>query len=278
MKQVIRILLLTLSYGAAIRQTDAQEYIQGSSRSHSLADISVCLADEWSSLGNQAGITQITHPGAGVSGSRIFLLEEMGQASAIINLPIENNAFALSFYRFGYNKYNENKLGLAYAKTIIPGFAAGFQFNYWYMHLPENEQNPSCFFIEGGLQYHISEKTIVGCHFFNPLQTGIKCTSTKFKIPSIIRLGATYQPIDEVLAACELEKDLQHDLHPKFGIEWHPCSPLYIRAGLAIRPNKWTLGLGYRYRNIQTDFSWQYHVYLGSTPSVSVYYSLFRQD
>lgn len=253
---------------------NSQEYVPGGARSHALAGITACLSDEWSSLGNQAGLSDLSHPGLGITASRVFLLNEMGRANLSAHLPVGNNTFAISYYRFGHSAYNENKIGLAYAKRILPDFSAGFQFNYWSIHLPENRQMPSCFVIEGGIQYHISSRTILGCHFFNPTQTGVKNEFLRFKLPSVIRMGISSKLSEDILIACELEKDLQFDLCTKFGLEWSLSQAFRLRAGMAVKPNNWTMGIAYRFRNIQADFAWQYQLRLGNTPSLSLFYTM----
>ena len=184
--------------------------------------------------------------------------------------------FLLSlFYRFGNANYNENKLGLAFSKEIIPGFSAGFQFNYFFIHFPENDESPGDFVLEGGIQYLLNEHLILGVHCFNPFQSGIKTVSIKYKIPCVFRFGSAYRINEALTVMCEFEKDLRYDIRTKFGVEYNFFERFRIRGGVAGNPGLYSLGLGYSAKRLITDFAWQYDYRLGSTPSVSVSY-LFR--
>ena len=274
MKAVYSIILLTGFIVGANKKPVAQEYYQVSAREKSLAGIATCLSDGWSVFGNQAGMVSTAYPEAGVSYGNYFLLKELGLKAAYATLPVSENVFAVSFYRFGNETYNENKLGLAYARKIAPGFSAGFQFNYFSIHLPENERSPGISVFEGGIQYRLSENLMIGAHCFNPFQSGIKTESIRYKLPCLFRLGIGTTVTEELLLFCEMEKDLKQELVLKFGAEYRILDKFQIRGGLSGKNNLLALGLAYSAKKLRTDFSWQYNYRLGSTPSVAISYRL----
>ncbi len=253
----------------------AQEYYQASVRTKSLAGITACISDGWSVFGNQAGMIPVNGLESGISCSNYFMLKELALKSAFVALPYDKNVFAVSFYRFGNKDYNENKVGLGFSKEIMPGFSAGFQFNYLYIHFPENDKSPGDFSIEGGIQYYMNQNLVFGAHYFNPFQSGIKTASFKYKIPCLFRFGTGYRVNETLFLACEFEKDLQFDIQTKFGVEYKCTEHFWVRGGLAGNPELYSLGIGYSAKRLTTDFAWQYNYRLGNTPSVAISY-LFR--
>lgn len=251
----------------------AQEYSQVSARSIALVGISSCLADCWSVFGNQAGLSAVDEKYAvGISYSNYFLMKELSVMSAFFAIPVKQNVFALSFYRYGYNVYNENKIGLAFEKKLAPNFSAGFQFNYFFMHLPENEKQPGCVSFEGGIQYTLKEKLIFGMHCYNPFQSLVESESMKYKLPCLFRFGAGTKITNDLWLFAELEKDLRYDLQSKFGIEYKILNRVWLRGGVTGRDNCYSLGAAYLTKRVTADFAWEYTYRLGSTPSVALSY------
>lgn len=274
MKAVYSIVFVTGFIALFPDKSVAQEYYQASARSKSLAGISACLADGWSVFGNQAGLANVDNPMLGISYSNYFLLNELALKSACIALPVDGNVFAASFYQYGNVTYNENKCGIAFSKELAPGFAAGFQFNYFFIRLPENEKSPGDFSFEGGIQYQLSEKLLLGMHCFNPFQSGIKTENFKYKLPCLFRFGLKTKVTEGLWLYAELEKDLKHDFQSKFGIEYQVLDNFQLRGGIAGRNDIVAFGFAYLIKRFETNFSWQYNYKLGSTPSVSISYNI----
>lgn len=272
MKAVYSFVFL-IGYIALIsNQLIAQEYYQTDVRAKSLAGITVCTSSGWSAFGNQAGLTAVDCPEIGISYSNYFLLSELALKSAYAVAPFDKNFFAISFYRFGTEAYNENKLGFGFSKQITPGFSAGFQFNYFFIHLPENDKTPGDLSFEGGIQYRLSKKLLFGAHCFNPFQSGIRTDIIKYKIPCQFKFGAAYRISDCLSLYCEFEKDLRYEIISKFGLEYLILENVRISGGFAGKDNLMAMGIGYLKKRIITNISWQYNHRLGSTPAVAISY------
>ena len=274
MKAVYSIVFVAVFLVLFTEKSVAQEYYQASARSKSLAGVSVCLADGWSAFGNQAGLSVTEYPLLGISYSNYFFLKELSLKSALGVIPVDGNVFAVSFYQYGNEAYNENKCGIAYSKKLAPGFSAGLQFNYFFISLPENDKSHGDFCFEGGIQYQFSEKILVGMHCYNPFQSGIRTESYKYKLPCLFRFGFSTRIADELWLYGEIEKDFKHDLLSRFGLEYRIFSNFQLRGGIAGKNNLVSMGIGYSFKHIVTDFSWQYNYRLGSTPSLSITYQL----
>ena len=273
MKAVYSIIFLTGFIVVCNKKPVAQEYYRVSAREKSLAGIAACLDGGWSVFGNQAGMVTSAAE-AGIAYSNYFLLKELGLKAAYVSLPVGKNVFALSFYRFGNETYNENKLGLAFAKEISPGFSASFQFNYFFIGLPENEKSPGATTLEGGIQYRLSKKFQIGAHCYNPFMSAVGTENLNYKLPCLFRLGAGMTIAEGLLLFLEIEKDLKEDAVLKAGVEYQLLEKFQLRGGIAGGNNLVAIGLAYSFKKLTTDFSWQYNHRLGSVPSIAISYKL----
>lgn len=270
MKIVISFLFTILVFAEAT----AQSYYQVGARSNSLAEISTVLSDSWSAFGNQAGLSQQTSVDAGFFYSHFFTLKELAIKAAVVNIPVQSNVFAISFYRFGGKHYNENKIGLAFAKKLTPNFSVGIQFNYLNIFLTENDKSPGTFIFEGGLQYKFNDSFILGIHAFNPFQAGIKTETVNYKLPCIFKLGFGLHLSENLIIYTEIENDLQRPTRIKAGLEYSILNQLQFCAGIAGNPETLSCGLSWQHHKFSTSFAYSYNHYLGSTPSISISYSV----
>lgn len=270
MKTVLSILFIILIFEKA----NSQNYYQLGAKSNSLTGISTVLSEPWSVFGNQAGLSQQNSPETGIYYSHFFALKELALKAAFVTVPVQNNVFAISYYRFGGIHYNENKIGIAYARELSPDFSAGFQFNYFNIYLAENDKSPGTFAFEGGLQYKFNESLILGIHAFNPFQAGIKTETVKYKLPCIFKIGAGLHLSNQLMLYTEVENDLEHSTRIKTGLEYSVLNQLQFCAGIAGNPETIACGLSWKNNKFSTSFAYSYNHHLGSTPSVSISYSI----
>ena len=100
-------------------------------RSSAMGNASATQQDVWASFHNQAGLAFLKETVIGVSHEQRFMLNELSLNGAAFALPTKKNGtFALSVSYFGYKLYNEQKAGLAYAKSFGDKFSAGVQIDY----------------------------------------------------------------------------------------------------------------------------------------------------
>ena len=96
----------------SLRYTLAQPYI-------SLSAYSLQQNDPLSFTGNQAALAQSKNAGFGIFGERRFMLSETSSYTVAASLPTRLGNFGIQLNYAGFKNFNENKIGLAYAKPIL---------------------------------------------------------------------------------------------------------------------------------------------------------------
>lgn len=253
--------------------SEAQEVFTPASRSQSLAGISVCLADSWSAFGNQAGLAQINRPVLGGTFQNRFLIKELSTGSALFILPVQSSVFALSFYQFGKTIFRQEKLGIAFARSLSPKLHAGLQFNCYSFFLPEANQSKGTYGIEIGFQYQLTKNVLMGIHALNPVKTSIKTVSGEYDYPTRYNLGALIQLSGSFEFMAEAEKQLlTPEISIKTGLEYDLMKTLVLRTGLSGKPYELSAGMGFEVKKLKIDLAVAYNQYLGNSPSASFQY------
>ncbi|HAH23272.1 MAG TPA: hypothetical protein DCL77_05870 [Prolixibacteraceae bacterium] len=256
----------------SVSLSKAQEVFLPGSRSQSLAGITVSLRDCWSIFGNQAGLATIDRLTIGGSFQNRFLVKELSTSSGLIVLPVHSSVFAFSAYQFGKTTFREEKLGIAYARSLNPRLQFGVQFNYYRFFLAEENKTIGTYGIELGFQYQLTKHLLLGIHALNPYKTSIQTFSGNYSYPSRFNAGAYFLLSESFAFVSELQKDLLYPLNIKTGLEYNVLHKLYIRVGVSGRPYQLTGGLGFSLKMLTIDMAVAYNQYLGNSPSVSFQY------
>jgi hypothetical protein len=241
-------------------------------RSAGMGNASVTFSDIWSAQNNQAGLGFYTHTAAGIYYENRFLTKELSLKSGAFVLPTNSGVLAVTINNLGYKNYNENKIGLAYAKAFTNKFSVGIQLDYLHTYIAENYGSKSNITFEAGLLYRMNSKISIGAHVFNPVS--VKLTEyNNERIPAIMQLGLSYKFSDKVLAAVETEKDMQHKAILKAGLEYKVIKEIYLRAGISSNPLLNTFGFGLEFGKLKFDFASSFHPTLGYSPQISFIYN-----
>lgn len=230
----------------------------------------VIFTDVQSAMSNQAGLAFLKGNAATIFAEQRFLLSDLRSLGAAYAMPTGSGTFGLSLQYFGIAEYNEQRMGLAYGRELLPGTSIGAQINVFSSRIPDygNTLNLNA---EIGLQSQISPQLRLGLHLANPVQT---VTREGDRLPTLLRAGLGYEASEKLLLALELEKDIDFPMRGKFGIEYRPAEPVFLRVGGATQPAAATIGAGYLLPGgISFDFAASYHYVLGLTPSFSLNYA-----
>ncbi len=245
-------------------------------RGSGMGDASVTFQDINSAFSNQAGLAFIDGLSFTVFGERRFLLAEINSFSAAAAMPTNSGTFGLAVNYFGYTNYNEQKIGLSYARRLFEHVGIGAQIDYIGTRIPEYGTASSITF-ELGTQAQILEKVIVGAHIFSPIR--VKLTEDdRDIIPAQLKAGFSYLPSDKVTLAFEVEKDIDYKASFKSGVEYRVVEQLSLRAGLGTEPVQNSFGIGIHLPNLDIDFSTLYHYELGFTPGISIAYGMRKSN
>ena len=243
-----------------------------------MANTALTFTDIWSSFHNQAGLGYVENITAGAFYENRFLVDGMAFAGFAGAAPLGNGAIGINYSNFGYNVYNEGKLGLAYGMKLSERFSVGVQINYQTTRIAaEDYGNTGALTAEVGVRMEVSERVTVAAHLFNPTRTTLIDNNGNAipdeKIPTMIRLGAGYQISDDLLFAGEVEKDIDQNALFRGGIEYQPVEILYLRLGASSEPSLFSFGLGVKFDSFQFDLASSYSSVLGYSPQISLTYN-----
>jgi len=241
-------------------------------RGLAMGDASVTFRDINSAFSNQAGLAFLDGTSFTAFGEQRFLLAEIGSYSAALAYPTNSGTFGLAINYFGYENYNEQKIGLAYARKLSEGVAIGAQVDYLGTRIPEYGSAGKVTF-EVGVQANLLENFIVGAHIFSPIRTQLTDDEIDI-IPTQLNVGVAYLPTEKVMLIAELEKDFDYIASFKGGIEYQLVDELSLRVGLGTNPTQNGFGFGIHLGKLDIDVAASYHQLLGFTPGASVTYNL----
>lgn len=238
-------------------------------RPASMANTYVMHADIWSVYHNQAGLGFYPQFSLGFHHENKFIVPEYSLHALALSIPVKPGTLGLSYSYFGYDKYNESKIGLAFGKSFGNKLAAGIQTNIHHVYIAGDFDNRNALTVEGGIQYRPNEKTALGIHLFNPTRSNISSNKSD-TITTTLRAGASYSPFEKLLLGIEIEKHIDKNPVFKAGIEYQLFESLFLRTGISTNPVQNTFGLGYKMRKIFADIAFTHHQILGFTPHFSL--------
>lgn len=241
-------------------------------RAAGMSNASVTLYDFWSVSHNQAGLARMENLAVGVYFENRFLAEELNFGAGAVVYPTRSGVLGVSFTYFGFELYNETKIGLAYARDFGERFSIGMQLNYQNTSIGENYGNKGNITAELGAIFHLLPQLSIGAHIFNPARAKIGDFADE-RIPTILKTGLGYEFSERVLVVVEAEQSINHEPVFKAGIEYQIIDPLYVRGGIGTNPNSNSFGFGLEMKNLQIDLATSYHYILGYSPQISMIYN-----
>lgn len=233
---------------------------------------SVIMYPKLSYMQNQASLGLLDSAGLSVYSMYRPNLPELSVMAAQGRAAILGGGMGLTIQRFGYDAFNENKVGLGYGKSLGEHFSAGVQFNYLYTHLTAPYESYHSLVAEAGVQAQFEERWLFGVHIYNPTlsKTGKHHDETP---ETIVRAGAGIKVTDEFIITSEAEKHIDRDINFRMGIDYEFDMGLNFQAGFQTKPRQFSMGAGYIFHQFAfqvavttstylepgTHFSLQYH-------------------
>ncbi|MCB0644837.1 MAG: hypothetical protein KDC44_24495, partial [Phaeodactylibacter sp.] len=125
-------------------------------RGAGMAGTGLVIEDIYSSFSNQAGLAFLDGFAGGVTAEQRFQLQEIQLVGAAAAYPTGSGTFGLALSYFGFEAYNEQKIGLNYARLLTDNLSLGAQLNYLTTRIP-NYGSAGTLSFELGLQARIGE-------------------------------------------------------------------------------------------------------------------------
>ena len=221
-------------------------------------------------FGNQAGLTHLESASISVNTERRFNISELGSHTAGFALPTEAGTFGLVVNYFGFSEFNEQKIGLAYARKLGKRFSFGAQFDYIGTRINEFG-NTNTYTVELGILASISKQIDLGAHFFNPI--GVDRGVEEEPLESILSFGLNYKPSKNLSLMADVEAELDFTPRYKIGIDYSFSDIFNLRVGAHTEPTSLSLGIGLKLGdNLKIDIATAYQAILGITPGIGVRY------
>lgn len=272
MKKIFSYLLFLL-INVLIANGGNENYPVGAKHA-AMGNTGVMTPSIWSTSHNQAGLAYLKTTEIGLHYENKFLIQELGLSSLSFALPTKKSGtFGLNYNHFGYAKYNENKIGLSYAKMFGGTFAASVQIDYFQTHIDEEYGNKGVPVAEIGILSQPVKGLYIGAHAFNVSRTKMDNYSNE-RIPTTFKLGLGYAFSEKALVCIETEKDIDKKAVFKGGIEYQLLVNLYLRTGIITNPVQNTFGIGYKMKKFKADIAFATHPVLGLSSQISISYLL----
>lgn len=244
-------------------------------RSAAMGGSSVASQGLWALQNNPAGMANLEKISLGLYYENRWMLPETAYKCGAFALPTKFGTLGISFNQFGSSKYNENKIGLAYAKAFGRYLQIGLQLDYLMMKIGNDYGRFSAFTFELGLQSQVTDKLTLGAYVFNPVSFSFAQTLNHEKLPIVMRFGLAYKFTKNFLGQCEIEKNTEHEgVSLRGGLEYEAFKSFYIRAGVQTNPGIISFGLGYAIRFVQINVAGQLHNELGASVQIGMIFSI----
>ena len=222
--------------------------------------------DPFSFTRNQAALAQVQHAGIGVFGERRFLLAETSSYAFAAVFRTKLGNIGLQGNYAGFKNFNENKIGLAYARSLGPKVDVGVQFNYYSYRIPAYPGASSMNF-EAGVLLHFNEKLHGGVHVYNPVGGKLGKTGNE-KLAALYNIGLGYDASSIFFVSAEVIKEEGKPVNCIGGMEYRFAGKFFARLGMISESTALFAGAGLAWNNLRLDVSASYHPQLGFSPGI----------
>ncbi|MEO5984026.1 MAG: hypothetical protein ABIP80_00895 [Ferruginibacter sp.] len=231
----------------------------------SLGAYSKVQNDVFGFTNNQAALANVGFSAIGIYGERRFLLAENSSYSLAAALPTSKGNFGIQLNYFGFKNFIENKLGVAYARSLGK-VDIGVQFNYYGYRIPVYG-NASALNFEAGVIMDFTDKLSGGFHLYNPVG-GKLGKSIDEKLASAYKLGLGFDASDNFFVSTEIIKEEDREVSVTGGVQYHFKKQFFARAGFVSGIGGGFAGAGLFWKKLRLDISTGYHPQLGFSPGI----------
>lgn len=268
-QQIKTLCILLCLFGANFIYGQNGQALSAGARGAGMGNTGIGFQDVNSVFGNQAGLASLQQTSFMAFGESRFVgfgIRSVGAAAAI---PANAGTFGLALQYFGLEEYNEQKVGLAYARKLFEKFSVGVQFDYLRLRA-QDFGSRGLFTFEAGIQSQLTKKLVIGFYTYSPVRVNI---IEDEDLPTIFKFGGALKVSPKLTIAAELEKDIDFPMEFHLGLEYAILQAFFLRVGVQTEPSELSIGFGYQWKEqLQFDIAATYHQFLGITPAFSMTY------
>lgn len=268
---MIKIHCITLLLIVLGLNSRAQGWLPMGARSNSLANASVTLVDAWSFHHNPGALGELKQASGGLAYENRFLLKELQSQGLVYAHPLKVGVVSVGAQFYGYRQFRTQRIGAGYSLKLAERFFAGVQLNYQGLQLNENYGSNHSVSAEAGVQAVITDNWRIGVSAFNIGRAKLSDFEDD-RYNTVMRFGTNYSFSEKVVILAEAEKNLEHPVNFKGGVEYQAVKNFFVRAGAASRATEFTFGFGYKWKILQLDLGSGYQQQLGWSPCFSLTY------
>ena len=231
------------------------------------------ISSIWSGWHNPAGISGQQQVAAGISYRAIQDIGSFNTAGFAIALPIKVGAFGLGISRFGDALFNEQQLSLSYGNKFgITDLGIRLAYHQYHFEGFGNKGVPIVSF--GGITT-IHKEFLIGASIQNIHQAKISNFQEE-RIPTIMQLGVSYRPLENIAIHVDLEKDIEFQASVLVGISYVLVDNFMVKSGFNTNPLRQFFGLCFYPNNRKGIFSYttSHQKFFGLSHQVSIQYNL----
>lgn len=230
----------------------------------------VVFQDEWSLQSNQAGLGKVSRPVLSAAFETKYFNPDLTVQSLVFAYPSGRNVFGISFQNYGFSAYSEQKVGFAYAKRFGNSIFTALNFNYYQLKIDQYGSSGTYSF-EGGLQYQVNDKLLIGAHIANPTRNEFG-NDLGAEIPVKAEFGLSYRFSEKVVINSAVVKTLTSTADTRLGLIYEIADWFALRGGYSLNPMRHYAGFGTVFRKFRLDAATSSHQALGYSPQVSLSY------
>lgn len=272
MNKTLLLLLIATIHSA---YTFGQGWLPQGARSSGLGGASVTLVDAFSYHHNPGALGFIEQSTVGFSYESRYLLKELQSQGFSIAQPLKKGVLSVGGQFYGYEQFRTNRVGAGYSLKLADNIAAGVQLNYLGLRLDPAYGVRHTLTGEFGILAKLNDDISIG---FSTINLGRSKLSDfqDDRFSTLIRLGASYQLIEDLLLTAEVSQEVAFGARLRGGIEYNPAAVdlLYVRCGVQSNPMELAFGFGLNFERVMLDLATQYNQLLGWTPSAGLIVNL----
>lgn len=238
-------------------------------RGAGMGGASLTVSDPYSLFNNIGGLGRAeNHSTFGGYQNRYGIQQfQVVGAGVIYHRPLVNTG--LGFYRFGDELFSQQRIHLAIGNQFqMVSIGLGIDLLQYSVSTVGAKQTLAIQF--GGIA-EITPKFLFGAHIFN-LNQGELVEETGENIPTVMKVGFSYRPSEELMLNLEVEKELLFDQVIKTGLEYQIIDQVFLRTGFSTQPFLASFGLGFSPNKFQLDYSFSNNSKLGTIQELSIAY------
>jgi hypothetical protein len=234
------------------------------------------FSDIFSATSNQASLANLKGSAFAVYGEKRFMLDDLNGFTAIVGMPTTSGSFGFQADYFGSSLFNENELGLIYARKISKEIEVGAKFNYHTVKAA-GYGSLSAVNFEAGAIFHLTEKLHSGIHVYNPAGRMLGKTASE-KLASIYCFGLGYEVSEKLFLSSEIIKQEDMPIGARVGVQYDLHSLIFIRSGISTVNNSSYTSVGINVSFGRIDLNTSYHPQLGFSPGILLLINLKKRE